>query len=149
MKSGTVWHAECPTCEHGGEQVWQEEAPSHTPKACGWCLTPGEMLHWVATVVRPLGYMRQSGFSTSESDFTPHYNRAFGRKVRSLAEMKALQAQHGACDAVVKGDGADRHAPRDIQRRIRHHQDVQEKISRGEPIDAGSGVRISYTDPGD
>lgn len=146
MKSGTCWEATCASCDHANESVWQPEAPTHTPKSCGWCLLPGEMLHWVRTEVEPVGYMRMSGFSTSESDFTPHWNRAFGRKINSLAEMKAAQEKAGVSDMVVKGHGADRHAPRDLMRRLKHHRDTADAINSGKTIDAGNGVSIRFTE---
>lgn len=146
MKSGTCWEATCASCDHANESVWQSDPPSHTPKACGWCLLPGEMLHWVKTEVNPVGYMRMSGFSTSESDFTPHWNTAVGKRVNSLAEMKALQVEKGLSDMVVKGHGAERHAPRDLMRRIKRHAEVREAIDSGKPIDAGNGVTIRYTE---
>jgi hypothetical protein len=144
MKAGTCWEATCDSCDHANETVWQDEAPAHTPKPCGWCLAPGEMMHWVKTVVKPIGYMRLSGFSTSDSDFTPHWNRAFGKRVGSLAEMKALQQKHGVMDAVVKGNGLERHAPRDILRRVKRHNETREAIESGRPIDAGKGVKVEF-----
>lgn len=132
MKTGTVWTAHCAHCGNRSswQEVWQDDAPTedanHTADCCDAVCFKGaaRIAAWEKSVVRPLGYMRITGFSTSESDFTPHFNRAFGKRVGSLAEMKALQAQHGVSDAVVKGDGADRHAPRDIGRRVRRYEDL-------------------------
>ena len=142
---GHVWTATCLHCGKSsdpwgklGGVRWQEEKPSdeapHTADCCDAVCFNGAppVAAWEHDFIhepRPLR-VRVSGFSTSESDFTPHFNRAFHRPVRSLAQMKALQKRHGTEDAVVKGDGAERHAPRDIGTRIRHHAGAEERLER-------------------
>ena len=146
MKHGDCWESICSGCDHATSCVWQVERPTSSPAACGWCLKQGDDSVWTHAVIKPLGLGRMSGFSTSDSDFTPHWNSSFGQKVGSLAEMKALQAAHGANDMVVKGDGAERHVPRDISRRVKHHNDFREKMDSGQPFDAGNGVRVEFTE---
>lgn len=131
----------CTACDEGFEvsKPHQEsKRPEHCPVCAGVCARDyrGENK----------GKLRASGFSTSESDFTPHWNRAFGRRIGSLAEMKAMQTAHGVEDAVVKGDGAERHAPRDIARRVKRYNDIREAAAGGQPFEAGSGVRVEYTE---
>ena len=146
MKSGHCWEALCTVCTASGatECVFEREKPTSAPPQCFWCLSPTEWRYFYAL---PVSVGRMSGFSTSESDFVPHYNRAFGKRVGSLAEMKALQASHDTTDVVVKGDGAERHAPRDINRRVKRYNKLQEAQSRGEKYDAGSGVTFDFTGP--
>lgn len=109
---GHCWEAVCSRCDKANGAVWQESEPSDSPFECGWCDGRTE---WIYTFVEPVGSLgRISGYSTSDSDFTPHYNTATGRYVRSLSEMKYLQRKHGLEDVVVKGDG-ERYVPRDFE----------------------------------
>lgn len=146
MKSGDCWEPTCSKCgkTDGSRAEFRTERPDWTPPPCGWCLAPGDDAVWEHSVIRPLGYMRLSGFSTSESDFTPHFNTSLGQHVESLSHMKALQAASGAVDAVVKGDGADRHAPRDIATRFKHHREVHEAIDSGRPLRPANGIEVRY-----
>lgn len=158
MQRGHVWQSVCAHCgkRASWDELWQEEKPTSVAphlKSCCDAVALNEaapIADWEHAFFNPPGLDgRISGFSTSESDFVPHFNRAFGQRVNSLAEMKALQAQHGASDVVVKGDGADRHAPRDIVRRWKHHRDFSEQVNEGKPIDVGHGVRVEFTEPGE
>lgn len=139
------WSLLCHGCGEKRGVFPQDTEPDIEPWRCD-CGASAVESHWVAIEVREMP--RISGFSTSESDFTPHWNTAFGRKVRSLSEMKALQARHGTGDAVTKGDGADRHAPRDITRRIQRHRDFTEKVNAGEDFGTGRGVSVTFTEKG-
>lgn len=129
-RSGDCWEAICSRCDHASECRWQSERPTGTPVRCGWCLAEGADASWQHIWVRPVSLGRVSGFSTSESDFTPHWNKSFGQPVHSLAEMKALQENRDASDVVVKGDAAERHIPRDIGTRLKHHREVAENPER-------------------
>lgn len=144
MNKGHVWQAICSGCDHGGDCCWQEARPEHIPGDCFWCLKPGADAVWEHTYMTGAGLGRVSGFSTSESDFTPHWNTGFGKPVHSLKEMKALQAQHGATDMVVKGDAAERLVPRDIGTRLKHTRAIREALDSGKPYDAGHGVKIEF-----
>ena len=126
MKHGDCWEAICSRCDHASACVWQKDRPEEVPRDCAWCLAAGADASWQHILVRPVSIGRISGFSTSESDFTPHWNASLGRNVRSLAEMKALQMRHGLTDVVVKGDAAERHVPRDIARRVKRYDDIRE-----------------------
>lgn len=144
MQSGVVWEAICDSCGRLAsiDCRWQEDEPGGSrPHAHSCCDDLTADAHWERTVVQALGYMRMSGFSTSESDFVPHWNRAFGKPVHSLAEMKALQAKHGVSDAVVKGDGLERLAPRDILTRVKKHNEVREVFAHGGEVEVAKGVR--------
>jgi hypothetical protein len=169
MRQGDVWESICVHCGRLAslDRRWQKERPTGNAPNNGTCceaasdpgpggidqmLRPVRPARWEHFFVKPLGYMRQSGFSTSESDFVPHYNTAFGKRVRSLAEMKALQAKTGATDVVVKGHGLDRLAPRDVERKMKHHRETREAIDSGqstfEPKGADgrpSGVKIEFS----
>jgi hypothetical protein len=99
---------------------------------------------------------RLSAFSTSESDFTPHRSRAFGREIGSLAEMRHLQKVHGTCDIAVTGDAAEKYVPRDIGRRVKHHAEVREALDSGQTVfepkledGRPSGVKVELTAEGD
>jgi len=100
---------------------------------CGWC-EDAPRCQWEGTVVEPVGYLgRLSGFSGSESDFTPHFNTATGKFVRSLAEMKHLQAKHGLTDVAVTGKG-QRFIPGDwLTKRDRERREAEK-----------AGVRVSF-----
>ena len=143
VKKGHYWEAICAQCDHAVVCVWQKKKPTHAAGACPWCLSPNN--EWVHGYFDVKGVGRMSGFSTSESDFVPHFNRAFGKRVESLAEMKALQAKHGVEDAVVKGDGADRHAPRDLQRRLKGHREFREVMENGGTY-TRDGVSVTFTE---
>ena len=95
------------------------------------CGAPAVSSRWISH--QQIECPRISGYSTSESDFTPHYNTATGRFVRSLAEMKSLQARHGLEDAVVTGKG-ERYIPRDWLSNPKH--------------ETGRGVSGEMTDVG-
>ena len=137
-KHGPCWEAICDHCDHANAWVWQEDEPSDTSTpACGWCGLP---CSWRFVNVPPVTVGRMSGFSTSESDFVPHFNKSLGTEVESLSHMKQLQAEKGCEDAVVKGDGAERHAPRDVLERAKHHNEVRRRLNAGERIDYGHGV---------
>lgn len=132
MKSGHCWQAICSKCDHAIDFEWVEERPARTPDDCGWCDTKGEDACWQYVYVEPIGTSAwmYNEFSTSESAFTPHFNRSFGRHVHSLAEMKHLQRASGAVDAVAKGDAAERLVPRDIKSRLRHHAEAPERLKK-------------------
>jgi len=151
------WYPVCVWCDkqcsYGrGAQLRQKARPRTNPPhdgdCCKWVLDLGKKprARWEQTreEIVDAKLLRLSGFSTSESDFTPHWNAAFGCRVESLAHMKSLQAKHGTTDMVVKGDGADRHAPRDIARRFKHHRDTADAVASGRPIERdGVSIRVS------
>jgi len=153
MQSGDCWQSVCVHCGKRAhlEERWQLEKPDDTAphaKSCCEAVSGGgaaPLAAWEHCYVKPLGYMRQSGFSTSESDFTPHWNRAFGKPVHSLAEMKSLQEKHGVNDVVVKGDGAERHAPRDVLRRVKQHNDTREKLASTDGFEVARGVKVKLS----
>jgi len=135
--SGPCWEAVCPVCKKVNGTVWRKKALGKAPRGhrvfCGWCedITPCQ---WEGTIVQPVGHLgRMSGFSGSESDFTPHFNTATGKFVRSLAEMKHLQARHGLTDVVVKGK-AQRFIPGDWLTRPDRERREAEK----------AGVRVKF-----
>jgi hypothetical protein len=123
--------------------------PEEMPAPCP-CPAGPRAVRWrerLPRAARVYHGIRLSGFSTSDSDFTPHWNAAFGCTVRSLDHMKHLQRQHGVSDVVVKGDGAERNAPRDITRRIRRHADFAEQVATGKSFETGRGVAVEFVDP--
>lgn len=152
---GHVWTATCVHCgkpsdpwqKLGGER-WQEERPAEPPPHAGECCEAvysqgaAKVARWehflVPEPTAPRG--RQSAFSWSDTDFTPHFNTAFGRRVGSLDEMKALQASSGTEDAVVKGD-AERFVPRDLDTIAKRSNDLAE----GRPVER-DGVRVEFKD---
>lgn len=153
-QEGPCWE---PICAHCGKLVsydrrWQEgepvDQPAHNRDCCEAVCSGGAapLAKWEFTLVRRVVVGRMSGFSTSESDFTPHFNTAFGKPVHSLSEMKHLQAKGDVCDSVVKGDGADRLAPRDLATRFKHHREVREAIDSGKPLEPMRGVKVEYRD---
>lgn len=120
-------------------------AERNDPCDCPLCGSAG---HRVVTA--PSG--RVSAFSTSESDFQPHFNRAFGRRVESLAHMRALQQAHGTADVGVTGDAAEKYVPRDIGRRFKRHGELREQLAAGQTVfepkgedGRPSGVRIDIS----
>ena len=143
-KHGPCWEALCDGCGNANCAIWQLAEPDEVllPN-CGWC---GGSCSWKFTEVPNWSIGRMSGFSTSESDFTPHKNRSLGTFVESLSHMKQLQAEKGCEDAVVKGDGAERYAPRDIIERAQRHGETRERLRRGERVDYGSGVSAAMED---
>jgi len=142
-KHGPCWEATCDSCGHVNGWLWQKEEPTGSATQCGWC---GYTCSWLFVEVPEVGFLgRLSGFSTSESDFTPHFNRGFGAGVESLAHMKALQEVHGTVDAVCKGEGVDRYAPRDILDRVKQHRKTREQLANG-TYRPGGGVSVEYRD---
>lgn len=144
MKCGHCWEAICDLCDHANATEWQRERPHAGPGQCAWCGGPNEWKHSFIKKLSLLG--RLSQFSRSESDFVPHFSSAFGRPVLTLSEMKALQKKHGTEDSVVKGDGADRHAPRDLGTRLKHHRSMRDAINSGAAITPARGVKIEFVE---
>lgn len=136
-KHGPCWEATCGVCGQANAWLWQEDEPTTTAGKCGWC---DNFCDWVFVNVPPVTLGRLSGYSTSESDFTPHKNRSLGTFVESLSHMKQLQAAKGCEDAVVKGDGAERHAPRDVLERAKRHNETRRQLAAGKTLDYGHGV---------
>jgi hypothetical protein len=158
---GDCWEAVCAHCGKLAslDRRWQLDKPTdaapHKGDCCDAVSAAGApaLAAWEHTFVLRITTGRVSGFSTSESDFTPHWNRSLGVRVESLKQMKALQAKAGTSDVVVKGDGAERHVPRDIGTRLKHHREVAASLASGQtvfeprmPDGRPSGVRIDLSE---
>jgi hypothetical protein len=131
-KHGPCWEAVCRNCDHVNETVWQKKRPAlRQAPVCAWCESK---TRWLFTYVQEVGFLgRMSGYSSSESDFVPHFNTATGQFVRTLAQMKDLQLRHGLEDVVVKGRG-ERFIPRDW---LHARADRAREAER-------AGVRVTY-----
>lgn len=114
-------------CHGCGEArgCWAQHAKPNSdlfPCDCGAALDDSE---WQRIETGYAYGSRRSGYSTSESDFRPHYNPSFGCEVESLSHLRKLQRATGAQDAVVTGD-ASRFVPRDLDSKASYYDKIRE-----------------------
>ena len=142
----THWALRCSGCGSLRGVFPQRSRPTLPPWDCDDCGAPGSMSHWEPREVAVPLIGRASGFSHSESDFTPHYNHAFGREIHSLAQLRALQKRHGLQDADLATMPTP---PRDLDRRVARREALADAASRPGGAEVARGVRATLTDPGE
>lgn len=145
MRSGTVWESICTFCDRKASytEAWQEEAPSgsapHDGGCCdmAWAEHSMRVARWESTFIPSHGPNQGGLVAPMLPEIPDHYNQSLGTRIHSRAHLEHVQRERGVEDAVVKGDGAERHVPRDIADRLKHVRKVSEHIDRHGMTDMG------------
>lgn len=127
MKSGPCWEPRCSRCDHTNGQAarWQKQRPKDAPERCGWCLADGLSAVWEYSLVKPTGF---TAFVV-EPEFSEYYSASLATTISSRKHLKHLQNKHGMMDAVVKGDASKTLIPRDLDRRVKDHQEACDRMN--------------------
>jgi len=127
------WTLRC-KCGHDNGVFNQHDRPTVKKWPCGACGSAGG--RWVR-----LERAMPQGMFMAEPEIPPHYNTSLGCKVESRSHLKALQAQHGCMDAVVKGDASKTMVPRDLDTKAKYYDSLRNQDAAGfSAVDAHGGA---------
>jgi hypothetical protein len=130
------WTRECSVCGWSNGVYPQSDQPDVTIEPCNRCEADPSLVEW-----KRYGVNIPEAMFMAEPEIPSHYNTSLGCKVESRSHLKALQAQHGCMDAVVKGDASKTMVPRDIDTKAKYYDSLRNQDAAGfSAVDAHGGA---------